>query len=178
VVARGRDRRRDRHRMCVLTAARAAPQPGPRAGRDAGRLEPEPRGGVRRERRRHLRRRAVRRGARLPRARLLAARALRAWTAISSSASPSARARLVEALPVPRRVRRRARLSAQPGRQRLPRHDRPRALQRDRARRCRFRQTAAGEYSPRMRWGLVAACTSERAADPGRRRRRGRRRCA
>src|SRR5207302_6372100 len=68
-----------------------------------------------------------------------------------------ARARPRGGVPIPRRARRRARLSARPGRQRVPGDDRPRAVQRVCADRCRFRQTAVGEYSPRVRCGL--ACT-------------------
>src|SRR3954466_2566756 len=157
MVGRAPRQRRDRDRD-GSAQRRAGPRapPGPRAGRDPRHLAAEPRGGVRRQRPGHLHRRAGRRGAGVSRPRLRRAGTVRAVDGDPVDrrrVRPRARAR--RGLSLPRRLRHRPRLPPLSGEQRLSRDDRPRALQRGRPDRCRFRQTAAGEYCARMRWGLV-----------------------
>src|SRR5439155_10358700 len=161
LVAGARDRRRDRDRDGrSLRTPRPAPASRSRTGSHPGHLASGPRRRVRRERRRYLHRGPLRGGARLSRTGLFAARPVRKVDR-DRARRPGVRARPRPraGVPVPGSARRRPCVPAQPSRQRLPRNDRPRAVQRRCADRCRFRQTATGEYSPRVRCGLVIAAS-------------------
>ena len=141
-------------------------RPGERAGPHADTLGAGARRGVHRQRDRHLHVGAVRRGADLPRARLLAPRAVRPLARRSSPSASSSGSRTASSLSLPVIVVFGCALAwvrSKTG-QRAPRHGRSRALQRDRAdRRRHHRQLASRRAPPRPRGNRGARVCAGRA---------------